>query len=71
LEDELPQFSRVQLPDNRPVRINADAVDYIEPAHEAGYVIVHLRSGKSVRVAGSVDTALAELDRSGAQPPPQ
>ncbi len=65
----MPQFSRVQLPDNRPARINPDAIDYIEPAHDQGYVTVHLRSGKSLTVAGSVDTAQAILDGSAVEPP--
>ena len=64
----MPQFSRVLLPDNRPARVNPDAIDYIEPVHDQGYVTVHLRSGKSITVAGSVETAQAILDGSAAEP---
>jgi uncharacterized protein YlzI (FlbEa/FlbD family) len=57
----MPQFSHAQTQDNRSVHVNPDAVDTIEPAPQAGYVVLTLRSGTSLTVKGTVDSVKAQL----------
>ncbi|HSP65459.1 MAG TPA: hypothetical protein VLO10_04635 [Candidatus Deferrimicrobium sp.] len=62
----MPQFSHVQTQAaSDGVYVNPDAVDTIEAAPQQGYVIVTLRSGRSLTVKGTVDSVKAQLSSGG------